>query len=351
MLYFKRNTSSSLLTKQNTLEVFVFTCKPAFLRSMHMWMDEGGRAEGEGDEKEKGKIAKLEIKASEEVGLPTAQEPFTEATPPVPPDPCPERSWVSPKWRTNPCFSGHSVWVGAFQVGQNPSWCLYLHWGSAGSQKRTGLDDSKKSHNHPPAQEADVCHNNTYITKVQIKGVWRTIRTSFRTYSTSETQILLQNLNHHSHDLTHRELQPPPTVTSSEGYFQPRPLLPHPPPTWHLRCSKARQSKMLGILSVNICLKNKKRKEEDLPNELSLEGWESNSWDNEGEGLQAVGPQEQGTEGCLEKQEERVGWCARHRKGRQDTRLGEAAARAQRHPTAVSATQTQLHRVKIFSGH
>ena len=64
-----------------------------------------------------------------------------------------------------------------------------------------------------------------------------------------------------------------------------------------------------------------------------------------------MGPQEQGTEGCLEKQEERVGWCARHRKGRQDTRLGEAAARAQRHPTAVSATQTQLHRVKIFSGH
>ena len=55
-----------------------------------MWMDEGGRAEGEGDEK--GKIMKLEIKASEGDGLPTAQESFTEATPPVPPDPCPEWS-------------------------------------------------------------------------------------------------------------------------------------------------------------------------------------------------------------------------------------------------------------------
>ena len=90
VLDFKRNTSSSLLTKQNTLEVFVFTCKPAFLRSTHVWMDEGGRAEGEGDEK--GKIMKLEIKASEGDGLPTAQESFTEATPPVPPDPCPEWS-------------------------------------------------------------------------------------------------------------------------------------------------------------------------------------------------------------------------------------------------------------------
>lgn len=57
---------------------------------MHVWMDEGGRAEGEGDEK--GKIVKLEMKASEEDGLPTTQESFTEATPPVPPDPCPERS-------------------------------------------------------------------------------------------------------------------------------------------------------------------------------------------------------------------------------------------------------------------
>ena len=64
-----------------------------------------------------------------------------------------------------------------------------------------------------------------------------------------------------------------------------------------------------------------------------------------------MGPQEQGTEGCLEKQEVRAGWCARHRKGRQDTRLEEAAARAQRHPTAVSAAQTQLCRVKIFRGH
>ena len=41
---------------------------------------------------------------------------------------------------------------------------------------------------------------------------------------------------------------------------------------WKIPWMEAHQSKMPGILSVNICLKNKKRKKEDLPDELSLEG-------------------------------------------------------------------------------
>ena len=38
--------------------------------------------------------------------------------------------------------------------------------------------------------------------------------------------------------------------------------------------------------------------------------------------IQAVGPQEQGTEGYLEKQEVWACWRARHRMERQDKRLG-----------------------------